>query len=67
MPKFSAVLPTPETEGDLEEMCLAAGGQSAAMIRSILPAAEIVESMMADAESFLKGTSTGNARTERFR
>jgi NAD(P)H-dependent flavin oxidoreductase YrpB (nitropropane dioxygenase family) len=49
MPKFSAVLPTPETEGDFEEMCLAAG-ESAALVHEIKPAGEIVREMMADAE-----------------
>jgi hypothetical protein len=34
MPEYSAVLPTPETTGDFEEMCLAAG-ESAALIHAI--------------------------------
>jgi enoyl-[acyl-carrier protein] reductase II len=41
MPPNSAMLPTPETEGDLERMCLAAG-TSVGRIESIRPAAEIV-------------------------
>lgn len=48
-PKFSAILPTPETTGDFEEMCLAAG-ESAGLVREIKPAAEIVSEMMAEAE-----------------
>ncbi|HEV2667555.1 MAG TPA: hypothetical protein VG324_21750, partial [Blastocatellia bacterium] len=48
MPKFSAVLPTPETSGDFEEMCLPAG-ESAGLVRQIKPAAEIVHEMMSEA------------------
>jgi nitronate monooxygenase len=53
MPQFSCLLPTPETTGDLEEMCLAAG-ESVALVRAIEPAAAIVRSMMAEAESILR-------------
>jgi len=52
MPKFSAVLPTPETTGDFEEMCLLAG-ESAAVIRAVAPAGEIVRHLVADAEALL--------------
>lgn len=52
MPKFSSVLPTPETSGDFEEMCIAAG-EGAALVRDIKPAAEIVREMMAEAERIL--------------
>jgi len=45
LPKFSAVLPTPETSGDFEEMCLAAG-ESAGLTNEIKPAGEIVRDMM---------------------
>ena len=48
MPKFAAVLPTPDTVGDFEEMCLAAG-ESAGLTRAIKPAAEIVREMMDEA------------------
>src|SRR5262245_27144235 len=40
MPQFSALLPTPETTGDLDEMCLAAG-ESAALVHAVEPAAKI--------------------------
>lgn len=53
MPYRSAVLPTPETEGDLEEMCLAAG-ESAALVRRLEPAAAIVRDMMAEAAAILE-------------
>jgi len=46
--EFSTLLPTPETTGDLEEMCLLAG-ESAALVHDILPAAGIVRSMMREA------------------
>jgi len=49
MPKFSAILPTPETAGDFEEMCLAAG-ESAGLVHDIKPAGRIVQEMMAEAE-----------------
>jgi enoyl-[acyl-carrier protein] reductase II len=53
MPKFSALLPTPETEGDFDEMCLAAG-ESAALVHEIKPAGEIVREMMAEAERVIR-------------
>lgn len=49
MPKFSAVLPTTETSGDFNEMCLAAG-ESAALVRDVLPAADIVHSLLNEAQ-----------------
>jgi len=53
MPKFSAILPTPETSGDFEEMCLPAG-DSAALTTAITSAHEVVESMTRDAERILQ-------------
>ena len=41
MPKFSAILPTPDTRGDFEEMALAAG-DGAGRVTDILAAGEIV-------------------------
>ncbi len=52
MPKLSAVLPTPETSGDFEEMCLLAG-ESAAVVSAVAPAGEIVRQLVAEAESLL--------------
>jgi enoyl-[acyl-carrier protein] reductase II len=52
MPKFSAILPTPETSGDFEEMCLAAG-DSAGLTGSIVAAGEVVRGMSEDAERIL--------------
>ena len=52
MPKFAAVLSTPETSGDFEEMCLAAG-ESAGLVREVKPAGEIVREMTGEAEEIL--------------
>jgi len=54
MQKFSGLLPTPDTSGDFEEMCLAAG-ESAGLVREIKPAREIVRKMMAEAEQIIAG------------
>jgi NAD(P)H-dependent flavin oxidoreductase YrpB (nitropropane dioxygenase family) len=54
MPKFSAVPPTPEAEGDFEEMCLAAG-EGAGLVRDIRPAGEIVREMMEEARRVIEG------------
>ncbi len=52
MPKFSAVVPTPETTGDFEEMGLPAGA-GAHRITAVMPAAEIVREMMLEARQTL--------------
>lgn len=49
MPKFSAILPTPDTTGDFDEMCLPAGAESVKRIRAVKPAGEIVAEMMGEA------------------
>ena len=54
MPKFSAIVPTPDTAGDFEEMGLPAGGDSAKLIKRIQPAGEIVREMMAEAELLIQ-------------
>jgi enoyl-[acyl-carrier protein] reductase II len=53
MPKFAAVLTTPDTTGDFEEMCLPAG-EGVTTITRIRPAAEIVEEMMAEARAIFE-------------
>jgi NAD(P)H-dependent flavin oxidoreductase YrpB (nitropropane dioxygenase family) len=53
MPKFAAILPTPETTGDFEEMCLAAG-KSAALTTAITTAREAVQTIGAEAERILE-------------
>jgi NAD(P)H-dependent flavin oxidoreductase YrpB (nitropropane dioxygenase family) len=52
MPKFSAFLPTPETSGDFEEMCMAVG-ESAGLVKEIKPAGEIVHEMMEKARQII--------------
>ncbi|XXX73071.1 nitronate monooxygenase [Sorangium sp. So ce134] len=64
MPKFSAIVPTPDTEGDLEEMDMPAGSESVLSIASVKPAAEIVAEMMTDAQDILDVLATGVLRAE---
>jgi enoyl-[acyl-carrier protein] reductase II len=54
MPAYSLMPPTRDTEGDLDEMCLYAGGQSAAVIADVPTAAEIIEAMMSGARALLE-------------
>lgn len=61
MPKFSAALPTTETSGDFEEMCLAAG-EGAGLIGAIKPAAEIVREMMNETEHIISQRLAGLSR-----
>ena len=56
MPKFSAVVPTPDTSGDWEEMAFPAGG-GAGLIGDVKPAGQIVEEMMSEAGALLAGTA----------
>ena len=53
MPKFSAALPNPETTGDFEEMCLAAG-RGVGLVGEVKSAEEIVKEMMTDAAEHLR-------------
>jgi NAD(P)H-dependent flavin oxidoreductase YrpB (nitropropane dioxygenase family) len=50
MPRFSTLSPTPETTGDIEEMCLPAG-ESCGNIGDIRPAAQIIKAMLAEAKA----------------
>ena len=52
LPRYSAILPTPDFDGDIEQVCLTAG-QSAGNIDEVLPAGEIVRRMTAEAKSVL--------------
>ena len=53
MPKFSALLPTPETTGDFDEMCLPAG-RAVGLVTKVKSAGEIVREMMIDAAEHLR-------------
>jgi NAD(P)H-dependent flavin oxidoreductase YrpB (nitropropane dioxygenase family) len=54
MPKFSVILPTPDTTGDFEEMCMSAGEKSAPLVNDIKPAAQIIEDMVENARALLE-------------
>ncbi|MEZ2328653.1 NAD(P)H-dependent flavin oxidoreductase [Mesorhizobium sp. RCC_202] len=53
VPRYSAILPTTDFNGDIEQACLTAG-QSAGNIDEVLPAGEIVRRMTAEAKSVLR-------------
>jgi NAD(P)H-dependent flavin oxidoreductase YrpB (nitropropane dioxygenase family) len=55
--KFDALVPTPETTGDWEEMPWLMG-QGVGLIRAVQPAGEIVAGMMTQAEQVLSGFGT---------
>ena len=52
VPRYSAILPTRDFKGDIEQACLTAG-QSAGNIDEILPAGEIVRRMTREAQAAL--------------
>jgi enoyl-[acyl-carrier protein] reductase II len=47
MPKYSAIVPTRDTSGDLEEMDMPAGSRSVKAVRAVRPAAAIVDDFIA--------------------
>lgn len=49
MPKYSAIVPTRDTAGDLEEMDMPAGSASVPAVHRVRPAVEIVNSFLAEA------------------
>ena len=52
VPRYSAILPTRDFKGDIEQACLTAG-QSAGNIGEILPAGEIIRRMTSEAQAAL--------------
>jgi NAD(P)H-dependent flavin oxidoreductase YrpB (nitropropane dioxygenase family) len=52
LPRYSAILPTRDFAGDIEQVCLTAG-QSVGTIEEILPAGEIVRRMTREAQAAL--------------
>ena len=54
MPRFSAVVPTPDTSGQFDMMGFPAGEDSVRKIKDVRPAAEIIEEMMAEANEILQ-------------
>lgn len=53
MPKFSIMIPTPDTVGDFEEMNMPAGSDSVKAITSVKPAAQILAELVAEAQAVL--------------
>lgn len=62
MPKFSAILPTPDTSGDFEEMCMVAG-ESAGLVGEVKGAGEIVREMIDEAERLIRRRLVPMARS----
>jgi NAD(P)H-dependent flavin oxidoreductase YrpB (nitropropane dioxygenase family) len=61
VPRYSAILPTRDFDGDIEQACLTAG-QSAGNIDEILPSREILRRMTSEAKAALEGlTATSEA------
>jgi NAD(P)H-dependent flavin oxidoreductase YrpB (nitropropane dioxygenase family) len=61
LPRYSAILPMRDFEGDIEQACLTAG-QSAGNIRAVLPAARIVREMSEEAEAVLADLASATRR-----
>ena len=60
VPRYSAILPTRDFDGNIEQACLTAG-QSAGNIGEILPAGEIVRRMTSEAKVALDGLAAKRA------
>lgn len=54
MPKYSALVPTRDTQGDLDEMDMPAGSESVLRIFDVRPAAAIVADIIAQAQALLE-------------
>src|SRR6185295_2355366 len=54
MPKYSAIVPTRDTTGDLEEMDMPAGSESVLETVRVQPAAEIIEEIVTEARRLLE-------------
>ena len=57
VPRYSALMATPDFQGDIEEVPLWAG-ESVALVRDIRSAGEIVRTLVADAETALYSVTT---------
>ena len=55
MPKFSLMLPTRDTTGDFEEMCLLAGAESSPLVNKVQKSATMVHEMGEAARAILTG------------
>ena len=54
MPKYSAIVPTRDTTGDLEQMDMPAGSESVREVVGVQPAAEIIAEIMTEARQLLQ-------------
>jgi enoyl-[acyl-carrier protein] reductase II len=55
MPKFSLAIPSRSTEGDFEEMPILCGADTAPLVKSVRPAAEVLTEMVTEARAYLAG------------
>ena len=62
MPPFSAVVPTPDTNGQFDLMGLPAGEESVRKIMAVKPAADIVAEMMIEAREIPHGGASGHVK-----
>jgi NAD(P)H-dependent flavin oxidoreductase YrpB (nitropropane dioxygenase family) len=60
MPKYSAIVPTRDTTGDLEEMDMPAGSESVLEIVRVQPAAEIIQEIVTEASRLLEEGDQGD-------
>jgi NAD(P)H-dependent flavin oxidoreductase YrpB (nitropropane dioxygenase family) len=60
MPKYSAIVPTRDTTGDLEEMDMPAGSESVLELVRVQPAAEIVQEIATEAGRLLAEGDRGD-------
>ena len=57
--RFSSFVPTPDTEEQLDELPFLAG-QGVGLIHEVMPVAQIIDTMGAEATSALSAVQTGN-------
>jgi enoyl-[acyl-carrier protein] reductase II len=60
MPKHSAIVPTRDTAGDLDEMDMPAGADSVRAVRRVRRAAEIIDEFLADARAAAERDDAGD-------
>ena len=55
LPRYSAILPTRDFKGDIEQACLTAGQSAGNIYRDSAAAAEIIRRMTSEAQAALDG------------
>ena len=63
LPRFTSFVPTPDTEGQIEDLPFLAG-QGVGLVHDIAPVAQIVERLVADAVSAFAAIRTGSLDTQ---